>query len=67
MAVEPEGSRLVSHSKGDGAESLRWYAGYQPILLPLPEGRRVTSLGWLSVFDHQIRVSNQKKINTNYE
>ena len=41
--------------KGD-VESLNWYAGLQPILLTLPEGRHVTALNWLSIFDHKMRV-----------
>lgn len=31
---------------------LLWYAGYQPLLLKLPNNKRVSDLHWLSIWDH---------------
>jgi hypothetical protein len=31
---------------------LLWYAGYEPLLLKLPNNKRVSDLHWLSIWDH---------------
>ncbi|KJH40484.1 hypothetical protein DICVIV_13560 [Dictyocaulus viviparus] len=34
------------------AQPLEWYAGFQPLLLTLPEGKSTKSIHWISLRDH---------------
>lgn len=37
---------------------LEWYAGFQPLLLTLPEGQSVKTTHWMSLYDHKKQVSS---------
>lgn len=38
---------------------LEWYAGFQPLLLTLPENQYVKTAHWVSLYDHKKQVKNQ--------
>ncbi|EYB96614.1 hypothetical protein Y032_0148g2632 [Ancylostoma ceylanicum] len=47
--LQPEDDRInYSH-----AQPLEWFAGFQPLLLVLPEGRTAKSIHWVSLRDHK--------------
>ncbi|KAI6240981.1 DM13 domain-containing protein [Aphelenchoides fujianensis] len=46
-----------SASSSNEMVPLDWYAGFQPLLLTLPEGRSVQQLHWVSIFDHKRKES----------
>ncbi|KAE9550101.1 hypothetical protein FO519_006693 [Halicephalobus sp. NKZ332] len=35
---------------------LEWYAGFQPLLLTLPEGKTVKNTNWVSIYDHKKQI-----------
>ena len=37
---------------------LEWYAGFQPLLLTLPEEKWVKTISWVSIYDHTKQVGN---------
>lgn len=41
----------------DKLTPLDWYAGFQPLLLTLPKNKLVNDLHWISLFDHNKKVS----------
>ncbi|KAK6766083.1 hypothetical protein RB195_025786 [Necator americanus] len=47
--LQPEDER-INYSN---AQPLEWFAGFQPLLLTLPEGRTTKSIHWVSLRDHK--------------
>ena len=37
---------------------LEWYAGFQPLLLTLPEDKWVKTINWVSIYDHNRKVKS---------
>lgn len=49
---------LFEHSDNEEhIEPLSWYAGFQPILLTLPENKTIKTINWLALRDHRKKVS----------
>uniref|UniRef100_A0A914UTY4 DM13 domain-containing protein n=1 Tax=Plectus sambesii TaxID=2011161 RepID=A0A914UTY4_9BILA len=42
----------ILEQKDEEYPPLIWYAGYQPLLLKIPDNKRVSDLHWLSIWDH---------------
>lgn len=48
----------VKAEKSDTITPLGWYAGFQPLLLTLPETKWLKSVYWLAIRDHKRQVGN---------
>lgn len=57
VSVGKEATAAKNPPSNNALTPLDWYAGFQPLLLTLPEGRSVKTLHWLSIYDHKRKVS----------
>ncbi|KAK6041114.1 hypothetical protein COOONC_21381 [Cooperia oncophora] len=68
VTISPEEEALSTtednrnHVELTYAQPLEWYAGFQPLLLTLPEGIVAKSVHWISLRDHKRQVINVKTI-----
>uniref|UniRef100_A0A0N5B3A8 DM13 domain-containing protein n=1 Tax=Strongyloides papillosus TaxID=174720 RepID=A0A0N5B3A8_STREA len=45
--------KVYSDIVGESMSSLEWYAGFQPLILELPDDKWVKTTNWVSIWDHK--------------
>ena len=63
--IVPENNVSARLDEETGITPLGWYAGFQPLLVTLPENKWIKTVYWLAIRDHKREVSSKFFVDSN--